>query len=345
MKRDEQHLWGIVLAAGEGTRVREFLQQLCGGRGIKQFCAITGQDSLMQQTLTRVERRIPRERILIVVSQDHRDEVREQLAQWPAYNVIFQPVNRDTGPGILLPLAHVTHRDPQAMVAVFPSDHFIIDEERFMATVAQAVEETRRFPRELLLLGMTADQAEEGYGWIEPAGKEVGRESRAVRRFLEKPSSAEARALMARGALCNTFVFVAKSATLWRMFRQTAPDLYLTFEMIRVMQNSLHAALFTTHAYETMPALNFSRDVCEPLASWLRVLPMPECGWSDWGCEERILASLQQIGKLEECLIRLGQRKAVAQDHVSAVRGGTLEASTRVFTGLRTGVTRKGAEP
>jgi len=150
---------------------------------------------------------------------------------------------------------------------------------------------------------------------------------------------------MARGALCNTFVFVAKSATLWRMFRQTAPDLYLTFEMIRVMQNSLHAALFTTHAYETMPALNFSRDVCEPLASWLRVLPMPECGWSDWGCEERILASLQQIGKLEECLIRLGQRKAVAQDHVSAVRGGTLEASTRVFTGLRTGVTRKGAEP
>ena len=80
MKRDEQHLWGIVLAAGEGTRAREFLQQLCGGRGIKQFCVITGQTSLVQQTLARVERLIPRERILIVVSQDHRDEVREQLA-------------------------------------------------------------------------------------------------------------------------------------------------------------------------------------------------------------------------------------------------------------------------
>lgn len=344
MKRDERHLWGIVLAAGEGTRVRGFLQQLCGGRGIKQFCAITSQDSLVQQTLARVERLIPRERILIVVSQDHRDEVRQQLAQWPAQNVIFQPINRDTGPGILLPLAHVTHRDPQAMVAVFPSDHFIVDEERFMATVAQAVEEIRRFPRELLLLGMTADRAEEGYGWIEPAGKEVGRESRAVRRFWEKPYPAETRALMARGALWNTFVFVAQSTTLWRMFRQTAPDLYLTFEMIRVMQNSLHAALFTTHAYETMPSLNFSRDVCEPLASWLRVLPMPECGWSDWGSEERILASLQQIGKLEECLLRLRQRKAAAQERV-ATRGEALETSTEVLTGLRTGVTRERAKP
>lgn len=129
MNKDEQHLWGIVLAAGEGTRAREFLQQLCGGRGIKQFCAINGQQSLLQQTLARVERLIPRDRILVIVSEDHREEVRQQLGHWPAHNVIFQPANRDTGPGILLPLAHVTNRDPEARVAVFPSDHFIINEE------------------------------------------------------------------------------------------------------------------------------------------------------------------------------------------------------------------------
>ena len=312
MKRNEQHLWGIVLAAGEGLRVREFLQQLCGGRGLKQFCVITGQRSMLQHTLARVERLIPRERILVVVSQDHHEEVQQQLAQWPAHNVIFQPANRDTGPGILLPLAHVTNRDPEAMVAVFPSDHFIVDEERFMATVARAVVEVRRFPRELLLLGMTPDRLEEDYGWIEPVKEEAGRESRAIRKFREKPSLVEARALMARGALWNTFVFVAQTTTLWRMFRETAPDLYHTFETIRVMLNSAHAALYTTHAYKTMRSLNFSSGVCQPLASWLRVLPVPECGWSDWGCEERIFASLQQIGKLDECLTRLTQRKAAA---------------------------------
>jgi mannose-1-phosphate guanylyltransferase len=312
MKRDEQHLWGIVLAAGEGSRAKEFLRQICGGRGIKQFCAISGQQSLLQQTLARVECLIPRERILVVVSQDHHEEVRQQLGHWPTHNVIFQPANRDTGPGIFLPLAHVTHRDPEATVAVFPSDHFMVDEKRFMATVARAVAEVHRFPREMLLLGMTPDHLEEDYGWIAPARGEDGRESRAVHKFLEKPSHAETSALMARGALWNTFVLVAQATTLWRMFRETASDLYHTFETIRVMLDGAHAALYTTLAYQTMRSLNFSSGVCQPLASWLRVMPVPECGWSDWGCEERILASLQQIGKLDECLTRLTQQKAVA---------------------------------
>jgi len=60
----EQQPWGIVLAAGEGARARDFLKQLCGGRGIKQFCTIIGRYSMLEQTLIRVERLIPRERIL-----------------------------------------------------------------------------------------------------------------------------------------------------------------------------------------------------------------------------------------------------------------------------------------
>ena len=70
----QRQLWGIVLAAGEGTRVREFLAQLCGGRGIKQFCAVTGRRSMLQHTLCRTEQLIPRERIFVVVSADHRAE-------------------------------------------------------------------------------------------------------------------------------------------------------------------------------------------------------------------------------------------------------------------------------
>jgi mannose-1-phosphate guanylyltransferase len=305
---DERKLWGIVLAAGEGTRVRDFLTQLCGGRGIKQFCAVIGRRSLLQHTLARVEQLIPRERILIVVSSRHRQEVAGQLAHWPANNVIFQPQDRDTAPGILLPLAHLSHRDPLATMAVFPSDHFIVEEERFMAYVNRAVEEVQRFPREVILLGMTPDGAEEGYGWIESGGEEEGRESQAVRRFWEKPSSAHARELLGRSALWNTFVFAAQATTLWEMVRQVAPDLCYTFNNIRLMLNSCHARLFTEQAYKTMRAVNFSSGVCELLTSWLRVLSVPEVGWSDWGSVERICASLQQIGKLGECLARLRHR-------------------------------------
>jgi mannose-1-phosphate guanylyltransferase len=181
-------LWGIVLAGGEGTRVRAFLQHLCGGRGIKQFCAVLGRRSLLEHTLARVERIIPRERILVVVSTDHRQEAAPQLAHWPADNIIYQPANRDTAPGILLPLAHVSHRAPFATVVLFPADHFIVAEERFMASVQRAVAETQCFPHGLTLLGMTPDRAEEGYGWIEPAGAERSRATQAVRRFWEKPS-------------------------------------------------------------------------------------------------------------------------------------------------------------
>jgi mannose-1-phosphate guanylyltransferase len=126
-------------------------------------------------------------------------------------------------------------------------------------------------------------------------------------RFVEKPSRAYARELMASGALWNTFVFAAQATTLWAMVRRTAPDLVYTFERIgRILSLGYsYAPFFTEHAYERMRAVNFSSGVCEPLVSWLRVLPLPEVGWSDWGTEERILASLQNVGTLDACLARL----------------------------------------
>ncbi len=302
-------LWGIVLAGGEGTRMRDFLARLCGGQGIKQFCAVIGRRSMLEHTLARVELLIPRQRILIVVSQHHRDEVTQQLSHWPAENVIFQPANRDTAPGILLPLAHISHREPFATVAVFPSDHFIVQEERFMSYAQRAVAEMRRFPRELTLLGMSPDKAEEGYRWIELAEPEEGRGTRAVRRFWEKPSSADARGLFVRGALWNTFVLVAKANTLWEMVRQVAPDLYANFMSIRRALVNPHAMAIVESIYRTMRPVNFSSELCERLTSRLRVLPVAEVGWSDWGSVERICASLEQLGKLDQVLARLHHRE------------------------------------
>ncbi len=284
--------------------MRDFLTQLCGGRGIKQFCAVVGRRSLLEHTLARVERLIPRERILIVLSPRHREEVEKQLAHWPADSIIYQPANRDTAPGILLPLAHVSHRDPFATVAIFPSDHFILQEEQFMAAVGRAVAEAQRFPREMILLGMTPDRAEQGYGWIEPGTEEAGRETWAVRRFWEKPSPVCAQALLVRGALWNTFVGVAWVPALWEMVRQEAPDLYQAFTEICQVLGKSDAPLVTERVYETLRAVNFSSSVCEPLAPWLRVLPVPEVGWSDWGNVERICDALQQLGKMNDAVQR-----------------------------------------
>lgn len=307
-QRHEQNLWGIVLAGGEGTRVRDFLRRLCGGRGIKQFCTIIGRDSLLGHTLARIERLIPRERILVVVSQDHEKEVQQQLGHWPTSNVIYQPANRDTLPGILLPLTYISQRDSSATVAVFPSDHFVIEEEQFMHAVKRLAEEAQASSEQLILLGATPNEADGDYGWIVPASRQPDQESQAVVRFIEKPSSACAQELMVSGALWNTFVFAGQSTTLWEMARRVAPDLYYTFSRLHRVLNlkTSYAPLFTEYLYERMRAVNFSSGVCEPLVPWLRVLPAPEVGWSDWGTAKRILASLQRIGKLRECLAGLG---------------------------------------
>jgi mannose-1-phosphate guanylyltransferase len=212
--------------------VRAFLSDLCGSRGIKQFCAVLGRRSLVQATLDRVERLIDRQRIAVVVSQHHREEVAQQLSGWPAENIIFQPDNRDTTAGLLLPLAYVAHRDPLATVAIFPSDHFILQEEQFMEAVRHGVREIQTFPWNMTLLGILSEGPKDGYGWILPGKEEKERETRAVRGFWEKPTQAQTQQLWQQGALLNTFVCIARSKALWSMARRVIPEIYERFQRI-----------------------------------------------------------------------------------------------------------------
>jgi mannose-1-phosphate guanylyltransferase len=277
---------------------------------------------MLEHTLARIERRIPRERIVVVVSRDHGEETARQLAHWPVENVIVQPCNRDTAPGILLPLAHISQRDPLATVVLFPSDHFILAEEKFMTTVDDAVGETQRFPGDLTLLGVAPEEDEDGYGWIEPADEEEGRQTRAVHGFWEKPSPVQRRTLLARAAVWNTFVCVGYASTLWEMIRQTAPALYGDFLTIRQALGRSWATAVIDAVYARMRPVNFSTAVCEQLSGKLRVLPIQDIGWSDWGSKERILSTLQRIGKADEVLARLRRHgsKAILPAPREAVR-------------------------
>src|SRR5262249_57474657 len=157
-----------------------------GGGGVKRCWGGGGGGSRLQATLDRVGRLIPRERILVVVSRHHREEVAQQLAGWPAENIIFQPEDRDTTAGILLPLAHVSHRDPIATAAIFPSDHFVLHEERFIEAVRRGVREAQRFPWDLTLLGVQPDCPGDGYGWVMAGAGAPDRETRSVHGVWEK---------------------------------------------------------------------------------------------------------------------------------------------------------------
>lgn len=227
--------WSIVLAGGEGTRVGSFVQRWLGRPKPKQFCVFVGTRSLLQHTVDRAARLTPAARSILVIAQTHREEAMTQLDGRGVGTVLFQPVNRDTGAGVFLPLTYVRARDPLATVIIYPSDHFVYPEERFLATVQDAVLVAERLHDRIVLLGVAPDRLELDYGWILPGERlaHVGTSPvQSVRRFLEKPTAQQADEALAHHALWNTMVMAAKVETLWRLGQQCFPELIGQFERL-----------------------------------------------------------------------------------------------------------------
>jgi mannose-1-phosphate guanylyltransferase len=120
-------LYGLVLAGGEGRRLKSYIKRLRGDSLPKQYVKFTSAHSMLEHTYRRAEKLIPRERLFTIVNQAHmkHQAVVDQLGGREPGTVIVQPENRDTGPGLLLPLMHIYKRYANAIVAVFPSDQFI----------------------------------------------------------------------------------------------------------------------------------------------------------------------------------------------------------------------------
>ena len=186
------HVWGIILAAGDGKRLKQFIRTRFNSDCPKQFCAFTGTRSMLAHTIARAELFIPADRIIVTVNNKQSSYAVHDVSGLEQANVIVQPSNKETSASILLPLLHVLRRDPDACVVIFPSDHFIIEEKRFMDNVAAAAEFVDRHSKYLLLLGVELHEFYRDYGWIETSMKIAdieGCEVFRVKRFLEKPNT------------------------------------------------------------------------------------------------------------------------------------------------------------
>ncbi len=113
---------------------------------------------MLAHTVARALQAIPREHIIVTINSDHLVYAKHDIEQLDMRNVTIQPSNRETSASILLPLLHVIRRDPDARVVILPSDHFILEEHRFMDHVAAGDAFVERHPKYLLLLGVELDQ-------------------------------------------------------------------------------------------------------------------------------------------------------------------------------------------
>jgi mannose-1-phosphate guanylyltransferase len=304
----EPGLWGVVLAGGEGERFKALSEKLTGYPCPKQYCTLLGGRSMIQCTLARAELLIPPEKILVVAGRGHRKEICEQLADHPRGNILLQPQNRETAPGILFPLICLAQRDPKAVVVILPSDHFILEEARFMAHVRRAKRLVDKGQDFCILLAVDPEAPETGYGWVEPF-REGGRDGLFhVKGFYEKPDRLTAERLYRAACLWNTLVLLARVETLLHMYRSYLPDLYEYFQRIVPLLGTLTEQDALEEAYVGMRAVSISHGILQRNPANLRVLRVTGVLWSDWGSPTRVRETLERIGRLQELAYRLARR-------------------------------------
>ncbi len=305
--------WTLILAGGDGTRLRPLTRQIAGDARPKQFCPLLDGETLLDRTRRRADLLSRPDQQVVVVTRSHEPYYRPLVADLAPGRLVVQSRNRGTAPGLLYPLLRIAELAGDVPVAVFPSDHFVDDDAAFVGAVRSAVEGVHARPDLVVLLGVEASEPETEYGWIEPAERALpldGEPVFPIRRFWEKPSAELAADLLTRGCLWNSFVMVGRIAAFIDLFATGSRDLLQAFEPIRRARGSAREAAVAERIYAMLPELNFSERVLVPAADRLGVVRIKGVEWSDWGNPERVFATLRRTGWHPRWLDRLPRAAA-----------------------------------
>ncbi|MDQ2947906.1 MAG: sugar phosphate nucleotidyltransferase [Acidobacteriota bacterium] len=296
---NEDHRWGVILAGGDGVRLRSVTRLVSGDDRPKQFSPLLGGKTLLAQTRLRTAGSIHRDQTLFVLTRAHEPFYASELETVPASRMVVQPTNRGTLPAILWSLLRIIRLDHKALVVFLPSDHYYSEEEKFMAAIASAFNLAEVDAESVILLGAMAKRPEIEYGWIEadstiasPFGERLMR----VKRFWEKPSYKIAQGLLEQGCLWNTFVMVGSAHAFVDMIRNVFPALYSAFEPILSTTDPEIEARLMRRVYARIPAADFSKQVLSISTDRLAVASFGDIGWSDLGDPRRLITTLFESG-------------------------------------------------
>ncbi len=297
--KNSSEKFAVILAGGDGSRLKSLTRAITGDERPKQFCPILNNETLLDVTRKRVELNFKPEKIFYSLTQKHEFYYLSHLVEVKKSNLVVQSENKGTAPAILYSLMRIATQNPQATVAFFPSDHYFSDDEALMNQVERAFETAERQPQSIVLLGIEPDKAETSYGWIEPIDSLFSYETNAVsrvQRFWEKPTFESAQHLLLKGCLWNSFVMVGKVSTFLEIIKRELPDLFRMFEATSVTYGTFAEKQTMRALYAWIEETNFSSEVLEKCTNELYVLRVSDVTWSDWGEPQRVLGTLTDLG-------------------------------------------------
>ena len=308
-------MFAVVMAGGSGTRLWPLSR-----RGTpKQLLALTGDTSLLQQTVARLGTLLKPHDIYVITSQAHVRATQEQLPQLPPDNVLGEPLARSTA--VAAGLATVlARRESDEVALVLPADHFVGDEEAFAQGLLEAARAAER--GYLVTLGVVPAHAATGYGYIKAAAPlHPSSRTALVERFVEKPDAERAAEFVKDGGYYwNAGIFV------WRVyaFRQAVerfqPVLSGALDRIGELHRTPGWMSDVRDILERVPAITIDVGIAEPAAAEGRMAVVPlEAGWSDIGSWSALLEALSNASGAD--LVASG-RHLDRDSHRVLVHGG-----------------------
>lgn len=269
--------YAVIMAGGAGTRFWPASRSLRP----KQLLPLAGgsDEALLSATVRRLAPLVTEDRVLVVTGEHLAEATAKAVPGVPRTQILCEPAPRNTAPCIAWASATISRLDPEALVMVLPSDHFISDEPGFRAVLETALASAEK--GRVTTVGIVPTRPETGYGYIE-VGSDLDGGAKAVTRFVEKPDRARAEAFLAGNKhLWNAGMFFFRAKDMNALVAQHLPELAAGVEKIDEASGGANAADVLRAVFPRLPSVSIDHGVMEKAAG-LAVVP-GDFGWNDVG--------------------------------------------------------------
>jgi len=260
-----QDYYALILAGGSGSR----FWPLSRHRRPKQLLRFFDEETLIEKTLKRLEGLLPPENILILTNSEQVDEVRKVVTTIPKENILAEPAKRDTAPAVALGIGWVARKNPNAAMAILPSDHLIQDEDAYRKTLGDALAMAAGSPS-LFTIGIKPTWPCPSYGYVErgdawtPDNIETDLDVFEVKRFREKPAPELAEQYLEAGNFTwNAGMFIWSIPAVTAELERHCPELASFIGDIQ-KQPDMHAVI--EEQFPTLPKTSIDYALMEKAA-------------------------------------------------------------------------------